>query len=209
VQLTTAGTTALVLDDPNNYLIRSEAGTKTATSLPKPSQAQKIIAMANIGPDVYMLDVAGSQVWRYADAVAGNSPAPTGFFPNNAPDIAQATAFVLDDKALYILKQNGTVLKFDNQANQQKFAITMRAALPGINGASNIFTDQGLNYVWIADSRNGRIVQLDKSGNYVRSYVSGTNIMDLSQIKGVVVPPGGKTLYVLSGKKLYDFPTQS
>lgn len=202
-ELATSGSTALLLDS-NNVLVRDSAGTKTATSLAKASQTQQSTAMANFGPDVYVLDAPGNQIWRYPDAVAGFNPSPTGFLSPNPPDISHGDSFTIDDKNLYVLTTDGKVLKFDNQANQQAFTVGQRANLVHPDA---IFTDVGLPYIWIADPGSARIVQLDKAtGRYVRAYESGTRSMKLSQVKGIAVPPGGKNLYVLAGKQVFGFP---
>jgi hypothetical protein len=196
-----------VLDDANT-LIQYNGGTKTAISLSKPSPAQKVIQMANFGSDVYLLDVAGGQVWKYPGAATGTASSPVPFFPTNGPDITQAVSFVLDDTAMYILKSGGNILKFDQNGNPRKFTVSLRKGLLPLNKPNFIFTDQGLNYLWVADPNNSRVVQLNKSGGYVRSYISATAAMDLSKITGLAVQPGGKILYVLSGQKLYSFPIQ-
>lgn len=198
-----AGPIALVYDD-HNTLVRDNAGNKTAVSLTQPSPAQKITQMVGFNTDIYLLDVAGNQIWRYPDSAVANNP-PTGFFSPNTPDIGQAVSFTVDSTDMYILKTNGQVLKYDEQsAGQQKYSPSFRQPL---TKPSFIFTDDGLKYIWIADPGTGRIVQINKAtGAYVRAYVSGSAGMDLSSIKGLTVQSGGKTLYVLTGNKIYSFP---
>jgi len=198
-QLATSGTTALVLDN-NNTLVRDSSGTKTATALLKVSATQTTIGMANFGPDVYVLDPPGNQIWRYAGAVQSYAPQPSGFFAPNGPNIHNAVAFTLDDKSVYILESSGKVLKFDTQANLQTFQVSPRT--PFVKPDA-IFTDVGLPYVWIADPGSGQIVQIDKSGRYIRAYVSGANKLDLSQVKGIAVPTNDRWLYVLTGTQVY------
>jgi hypothetical protein len=207
-QLTNAGSTALILDD-SNTLVNYQNGNKTAQSLQPKSSAEKIVQMINIGSDVYVLDVNGSQVWKYGGAAFGTSAPVQGFFSGTTPNISQAASFVMDDKSMYILNQDGSVLKFNlGTAKSQPFAVQIRSGLAQINKPVYIFTDAGLKYVWIADPKNRRIIQLDKQGGYDRIYWSGNNQMDLSQVKALAVPPGGKTIYVLAGQKLFSFPTQ-
>jgi hypothetical protein len=208
VQLTTSGSTALVLDDANT-LINYQGGTKTAQSLQPKSSAEKIVQMVNMGSDIYVLDVNGSQVWKYAGAAVGTSAPVQGFFSGTTPNISQAVSLVLDDKSMYILNRDGSVLKFNlSNAASQQFTVQLRAGLAKLNSPNYIFTDAGLKYVWIADPKNSRIIQLDKQGRYDRTYWSGTNAMDLTQMRALAVPPGGKTIYVLAGQKVFNFPLQ-
>ena len=69
-----------------------------------------------------------------------------------------------------------------------------------------MYTDAGQQWIWIADPANKRIVQLDKNGGFVHSYLSSTSVMDFSKIQSISVGPDGKTIYVLAGSRLYDFP---
>lgn len=201
--LSTAGSTALVLDD-HSVLVRASGASKTATSLTAGAQNQKVAAIANTGADVYLLDNGSGQLWRYQYGVAGFNPPPQAFFTSNKPDLTHARSFAFDSSSLYVFGTTGSVRKFDiNTANQQPFTIHARTPL---RAPSAFFTDVGLNNVWIADPPTGRIVQFDKSGNYQRTYVSAAASMDLTKIESIAVGPTGNTLYVLSGSKLYDFP---
>lgn len=206
-QLATSGSTSLVLDE-HNTLVRAIGTNKTATTLTPASSTEHVTAMANFGPDVYLLDAAGNQVWRYADAVSGYNSVPTPFFSPKNPDLGQPVSFTLDDRYMYILKTGGGVLKYDTQsAAIQPFRDPASVLRKPLKQADSIFTDVGLQYVWIADPGNARIVQLNKNGTYVRSYMAAAGAhMDLRQIKSIGVPPTGKTLFVLSGTTLYSFP---
>lgn len=203
VQLTNDGATALVLDDKTN-LISDNNGTKAAQTLAQPANTPtKPSGMASVDPDIYILDPANSQVWRYPGAAGGLSPTPQGFFPSPGPKLGDAVGITMDGTSMWILERSGNVLKYDMQAHQQPFSLSLRLPLKNPNA---IYTDAGLNYVWIADPANQRIVQVDKAGHYSRSYASGTAAINLSQVKSIAVPPGGKTLYVLTSSKLYSFP---
>jgi hypothetical protein len=202
MQIATAGSTALIFDD-HNTLIRDQAGTKTATALTEPNQGEKIVAMATEDPDVYLLDAGTSQVWRYPGATAGFNPTAESYFGSAAPPpLGHADSLAMDGTDMFILLSTGSVLKYDNQANAQKFTTNLRTPL---QNPTAISTAPGLADLWIADPAHGRIVQLNKSGGYVRTYVSGTSGMDLHQIKGMAIGPAGNTLYVVVGSKLVDF----
>ena len=177
-QLATAGATALVLDD-HSVLVRASGASKTATSLTAGAQNLKVAAIANTGADVYLLDTGSGQLWRYQYGVAGFNPPPQAFFTSNKPDLTHAKSLAFDSSSLYVLSTSGLVRKFDiNTANPQPFTVHARTPL---RAPSAVFTDVGLNNVWIADPSTGRIVQLDKSGNYQRTYMSGAASMDLEQ----------------------------
>lgn len=202
VQIATAGSTALIFDD-HNTLVRDQAGTKTATALTEPNQGEKIIAMATEDPDVYLLDSGTSQVWRYPGATTGFNPTAESYFGSAAPPpLGHAVSLAMDGTDMFILLSTGSVLKYDNQANAQTFTINLRTPL---QDPTAISTAPGLADLWIADPAHGRIIQLTKSGGYVRTYVSSTSSMNLHQIKGMAIGPAGNTLYAVVGSKLVDF----
>jgi hypothetical protein len=97
------------------------------------------------------------------------------------------------------------MLKYDYAVNPQKF-IKPGLKTPLTNPVG-FTTGKGLNYVWIADPANGRILQLDKSGNFVRTYRSAASSMNLHQISSISISTDGKTLFVLTNGKIFDFPT--
>jgi hypothetical protein len=202
------GSIALVFDD-KNVLVRDSAGTKTATELTQAAPKVTPVWMAVADPDVYLLDTANSQLWRYPQAVSLFNPTPQGFFTSNVPSVGQAISFAFDRTYVYLLKRDGTVLKFDIiRANPQKWVTDTRSLRTPLQNPVALYTDPNTNFVWIGDPAHGRILQFDKSGGYVRSYVSGSRDMDLSQLKSLTVAPSGKTtyVYVLCGSRVFDFP---
>jgi hypothetical protein len=196
--IATADTTVLALDDQHN-LIRSTSGASSETNLPQLT-TQKVVDMAASAPDVYLLDKANAQVWRYPNAVTGVQPPQAAYFDRPAkPKLDNAVSMALDGTDLFVLRSDGSILKFDYQENPQKFAMTLRQPL---NHPLAIYTKKGLKYLWVADPANHRILQLDKSGVYVRTYTGSA----LSQVKSFAVGPAGNTMYVLSAAQIYEFP---
>lgn len=205
VQIASDGTEVLVLDD-HNTLVRDSNGTKTATTLSQGAPNERLAAMGVVDPDLYLLDTASSQVWRYPYATSLNTynPSALGFFSPINTSLHGATSFTTDGTNIYFLLSNGTVQKFDIlHANPQPF--TLPHLHTPLHAPDSIFTDQGLNYVWIADPANGRIVQLTKTGSYVRVYRSSGSL-NLHHIQGIAVGPKGTNIYILSGPKLYSVP---
>jgi hypothetical protein len=196
-QIATDGATALVLDD-KNVIVRDLDGNKSATSLTPGVPNPHYVQMDSSDPDIYLLDTASSQVWRYPYGVSGYTPPANQYFDTTKPPLGNAVSFVYDGLDLYILKSDGTILKFDNQANPVKFAPNTRTPL---NKPVAIYSDQGLKDLWIADPSNKRIVEIGKDGTYVRTYVSNA----FGSATRMVVGPAGNTVYLLSGSKLLSF----
>jgi hypothetical protein len=202
--LATSGTTALSLDQ-NNLLVRSSGATKTATGLAKPSPGQNIVSMINEASDVFLLDTAGSQVWRYANAVTTDNPSPQPFL-TNAPSLSKAVSFTMDDKNMFILLSDGGVLEFDLQGHTVPFTLKMPPGVARPKQPNWIFTDVGLHFIWISDPATGRILQIGKNGVYVRTYESSNAAMNLSRVKSVAVPSDEKAIFALIGTQVFRFP---
>ncbi len=200
--LATSGTTAYILDN-NNVLLRDTAGTTSATSLASGTQTTtpKYTAMdATPDGNVFLLDSAGDQVWRFSNG----APPPATYWDSNPPTLKDAVSFAFDSSYLYILKSTGGVLKYDLANVPQPHQFTTNLKTP-LTHPTMIYTDAAQKYVWIADPAHSRILQLQKDGTYVRTYLSA-GPMDLSRMKGMTVGPAGNTVYVMAGSKLYDFP---
>ncbi|HZS93361.1 MAG TPA: hypothetical protein VFA78_01060 [Chloroflexota bacterium] len=203
VQVASDGKIALVLDNHNN-LVRDDQGTKTATGLTAAEPTERIVAMASSDPDVYLLDQANSQVWRYPDAVAGYGPSPAAYWDTNVPKLGNGVSLTFGQMELYVLRSDGTILKYDFSANPQPFNTPKGLSLAG---ATSISTDPGLNYIWAADPRHGRVLQFGLNGKLVRTYMSGSTKMNLRKMTSMAVGPAGNTVYLLAGSKLFMFDT--
>jgi hypothetical protein len=196
-EVATDGQTALVLDT-NNVVVRDLNGTQSATSLTPGAPNVHYVQMGSSDPDIYLLDPRNSQVWRYPYGVADFNPPPAMYFDTNKPDLTNAVSFVYDGADLYILKHNGTVVKFDINASPVQF--TAHTLTP-LSNPSVIYSDQGLKFLWIADPSQHRIVQIDKSGGYIHTYESPL----FSSLTSMAVGPAGNTVFFLSGSKLVSF----
>lgn len=194
--LSSDGATALVLDD-HNVLVRDNAGNKTVTSLVQSAPIEKIVQMTTLNPDVYLLDSAGSQLWRYPGGVTQYNPLSQPYWDTNKPDLSHGIAAAFDGTSLYLLRQDGSILKYDLSANLQRYNVAVQ---PALHNPTAMFTGPGQKYIWVADPVHNRVVQLDRFGAFVRAYVAPA----FGQIQSISVGPAGNTLYVLAGAKLYD-----
>jgi len=194
--LASDGATALVLDD-HNVLVRDNAGNKTVTSLVQSAPIEKIVQMTTLNPDVYLLDSASGQLWRYPGGVTQYNPLSQPYWDTNKPDLSHGIAAAFDGTSLYLLRQDGSILKYDLSANLQRYNVAVQ---PALHNPTAMFTGPGEKYIWVADPVHNRVVQLDRFGAFVRAYASPA----FSQIQSISVGPAGNTLYVLAGARLYD-----
>ena len=141
----------------------------------KDEKFQEIISLISFTGNLYFLDKKANQIWKYIATETGFSDARTYLNPDVSPDFSKAVSMAIDG-SVYVLKADGTILKF-TQGLPENFTLT------GLDGALNspnqiITTD---NYIYIHDKANRRIVLFNKKGEYYSQYQIGGSF-DISQI---------------------------
>lgn len=104
------------------------------------------------------------------------------------------------DMNIYILKSDGTLLKF-LQGTQQTFSIV--GLDKPLASPTQVLTDYDFNNIYIADGGNKRIVVLDKKGILIKQFLS-SDLQIWNNIKSIAVSSDEKTLYVLDGTVVYS-----
>lgn len=104
------------------------------------------------------------------------------------------------DGNIFLLKSDGSLLKFYSGVKE---AFNISGLDKPLNNPVNIVKDVDLNNIYIADKGNGRVVVLDESGNLVAQYLPKSGFW--GDLNGVSVSRDEKTLYILSGTKVYNF----
>lgn len=111
-------------------------------------------------------------------------------------DFSQATDFAIDEKgAMYILKNNGEILKFMDGKREN---FNAPALAPAVNQVGKIFI--GVKYIYLFDSAAKRLAVLNKSnGNLLNQY----EVASLNNLKDFTVSEEGKIAYFLAEGGIY------
>jgi hypothetical protein len=165
-----------------------------------PEGAQRLDAFDG---NLYVLDVGGRQVWRYAPSDDGGySGQADPYFASSPAGIENAIDMAIDG-SIYLLEASGTVHKYFAR-EEVAFALT---GLPTpITKPVAIAVDPvrapGESGVYIADLDGARVLHFTPEGQFVRQIRSTGGEFDA--IEDIWVDEGGNRLYTVSGGRVYS-----
>jgi hypothetical protein len=102
--------------------------------------------------------------------------------------------------SLFMLKNDGNVVKY---TSGEKNTFALSGENPKLNNPTQILADVDFDYVYVADSGNKRVVSFDKNGKIIKEYRADKEDK-WNDIKSIGVSPDEKTLYVLTGTRIYE-----
>jgi hypothetical protein len=151
----------------------------------------------SLGPSAtylsFIYSVSGDKLTKYSkveDTLSGSIWAQSAAL--------EGAVSIAVDGYIYVLKDDGSLLKFFTGV-QEDFEIT--GLDKPLSNPANVVKDINLDNIYVADTGNSRVVVLDEDGNMVKQYLANND--SWSDIKGVGITRDEKTLFVLSGSKVY------
>ncbi|MEM7342977.1 MAG: hypothetical protein AAF485_01930 [Chloroflexota bacterium] len=187
--------TGLLEYNPNWGITTSALAGSELMVLPK--------AVSSYFGNFYILDPQAGQLLRYLPTADGYSTQPESYFPPDQPvDLSDAVDFAIDG-AIYVLYSNGHLSKFEGGVRAE-FNVT-GLDIP-FNNPVSVFTapDEDVQYIYVADAGNQRIVQLEKDGRFVRQLKPQRgNALTFANLQDVYVDEIGQRLYILDSNNLY------
>jgi len=167
---------------------------------------RKGIALKDWSNKIYILDNVGKQVWKYAYKATREKfdVAEAYFIAGNTTDISKAVDFAIDSN-LYLLMDNGDIFKF--YGGKKIDFYVMDAPLNKPKNPTKIYTNDKLDYVYVLDSRSGRILVYVKdlrSGNL--KYQTQYLIDGAGEIRDMYINSEEKKMYLLTPTKLLEVP---
>ena len=178
-----------------NYVLGEEGVVETtAAKTVIPKDWQEAGGMLVYGGNIYILDKSQSSIWRYAAAGESFGSQKNWFGPGVAPDLNMVKSWVIDG-SIWLLSENGRITKY-TLGSPREFGVV--GVDGNLTGATSIYTDENSKYLYILDQAKGRVVVLDKEGNFQAEYVSE----GLKQTTHLVVSEATKKIILLSGSKL-------
>lgn len=105
------------------------------------------------------------------------------------------------DGNIYVLTKGGELLKFTSGIKDTNF--TLKNLDKGFSSPSQVLTNAEFNNLYVLDKGNKRVVVLSNDGVVVKQILpkEGLNMWD--DLKAISVSRDEKTLFVLSGSKVY------
>lgn len=186
-----------------NQIIELDTKTKSSTSIKLaglPSGAN-LAGYRIFNDKLYLVAKANNQIYRYSHDKSGFS-IKSDWLKDNA-DLSQAVDMEIDGP-IYVLKNNGEVLKF---FKYKKADFKSLAISPVMTGASKIIAGQ--KYLYIFEPSSKRIAVLlkqdegsTKGGTLVNQYT----VDSLTQAIDFTVNEAARTAYFLTGDAVYSIP---
>jgi hypothetical protein len=148
--------------------------------------------------NLYALNKSKQQIVKYSPITATSFSAPISWITelNNA-NLTTATSLTIDG-SIYVLNNNGAINKFHAGAFESFKNPTIQ---PVVTSATKVITAPDINFLYIFEPKTKRLIVLNKSGALVKQLL----FESLQQTTDIEISADGKTGYVLSGDKVYEF----
>ncbi len=182
----------------------------TTTPLANNAQLVKPVSADSFFGNFYLLDPAAGKLLRYVPTTQGYGAPPESYFPiDQLVDLSQAVDFGIDG-AVYVLFQDGRMNKF---ASGRPVTFNLNGLDKPLKNPTALFTapDEVVQYIYVADAGNQRIVQLNKDGSFVRQFKPrDKEAVTFANLQDVFVDEIGGRIYILDSNNLYmgNIPNQ-
>ena len=144
---------------------------------------------------LYSLNASDGTITKYTLEDTALTNVVWGTFP----ELVSATSHSIN-VSIYVLDAN-SALQVYTQGEKDAFEIT-GLSVP-LRNASQVFTSEDLDSIYIADKGNNRIIVLDDEGNLLKQF-QATDRTYFNDIRSIVVNAAEDTLFVLDGSKVYQ-----
>jgi hypothetical protein len=188
------------------YEYQSATGKAAPIVIPADADATptKVAAAELYRNTVYLLDTNAGRVWRFPfrDNTLGRGNSYFG----SAFDPLKAGVDVGVDGALYILQNNGQVLKYFNRAPSPFNLSGLVDPFGKVTAMAISGTDPNKGSVFILDSQSGGILELSKIGEFLRQYRgNGDEFVGATDI---TYDATANMMFVTTSERLYSFKPQ-
>lgn len=144
--------------------------------------------------NIYVLDKDTSQILKFVQSQSGFTK--TNYFSDPPPNMSNTVSLVIDG-SIWILFKDGSIQKFIKGIKDTFNVSDLRKPLAN---PTRIFTNKGINSLYILDNGNSRIVVIGKDGKYRSEY----QLDIIKNAKDFEVVEKSKKIYVLSQDKIYE-----
>lgn len=188
----------MVLFGKDNRMAEYRADTSALqiTDVSFPNANTSLMDLALYNQRLYTLDPANNQIYRHSKTQTGYDKG-TPWIQDASLDIRNASAFAIDGD-IYLLKKNGEVLKISKGIRED---FSMQGLDPVLEDPGDIWTYNDVNFIYILEAKNKRVIRLTKEGKLVRQYTADV----WKAPTGMLVDEAEKTIYVLDDDIVYSF----
>ncbi len=152
--------------------------------------------IAGFGSNVYVLDKANNQIWKYLATTTGYSDKREYLTKDTKADFGNAKRMQIES-SIYVLKEGGEILRFTKGVADN---FSLSGLDKGVKSPKSFFVSSETENLYILDSGNARLVVVDKIGVYKEQY-QGDKFGSASDL---VVDEKSKKVYLLEGSKIFS-----
>lgn len=181
---------AFVLSDGNIYEVSDER------ELAIEGEWEGDVLIYAYASNFYVLERETSKIWRYAGVDDGYGSKQEWLTTGTEPDLTSIFNWTIDG-SIWFLSETGKVFKF-TRGNQDTLNFT--DVIPQLSQPSAIYTNEELKFVYFLERDTGRIVVVDKEGNYQAQYFSDK----IKEAKGLVVSEEIGKIIIVTDERLYS-----
>ncbi|MER2599212.1 MAG: hypothetical protein ABTQ73_06805 [Caldilineales bacterium] len=201
----------LILDSNRNIIEVDNAAGLTPLTVAERDQWNTPRLIESYNGNLYLLDSGLGKILRYLPTADGYSTPPENYLTGDATlDLTRAVDMTIDGN-VWVLYNDGTVQTF-YQGSQQPFVLQSPPDMP-LNNPQAIFTGSAAGTaqsIYIVDSGNGRVVEYDKDGSYLRQFrpADKADQDTLRSLRDLQVDELNGIFYMLTANGLYrsDIP---
>lgn len=144
--------------------------------------------------NIYLMDKSANEIYRFAGNDNSFSDKTEWLAPGIEVDLSKVIDMTIDG-SIWLLSSSGKATKF---TNGNPSVILMKGIVEELNSPTAIYTNEKLKYVYILDKNSGRVVTLEKNGNFKLQYKSDA----IKEAKDLVVSEDESKIILLTGSKL-------
>ena len=156
--------------------------------------------MYSYSGNVYLVDKDNNKILRLSGDGKSFSDPADWLAPGVEVDFSKVVDMTIDG-SIWLLSSTGKVTRFVN-GNPQ--VVLMKGIVNEIKNPTAIYTNENLKNVYILDRENGRVVVIEKNGNFKVQYTNES----IKNARDLVVVGQDQKIILLSGGKLESINTK-
>jgi len=161
----------------------------------KPDWDPEQVLMAAFAGNIYILEKNDGKIWRYPGIRLGFSEKQDWLPVGITPDFSGVVDWSIDG-SVWVLRNDGKIFLY-SQGSPQNFSLGGLGEMSFV--FTNIYTDEGQNYLYLLDKQGGRVMVFNREGEYQGEYLNEK----LGMAEGIVVSEEEKKLVFLAENKLW------
>jgi len=158
------------------------------------------VELASYYNNLYILSPMENQIYKYATLGGGDYSSSSSYINSaGSIDLSDADSLTVDG-SIYLLKKDGTVYRFDQGQLSEYPLKNIPEPYSKLANPTQIYTEENLEYIFILDPGNKRILQFKKeTGEYIKQIVAE----NIDNFESFCVNDKIKTIYLLADNKIY------